>query len=123
MEGGCGLRPARMIRSMGVLVRRGYVAEVGRRRLASNKPAKRTSKKVAGASERWPSSEWSWRISRKGASVRKASMSVSREEASGVGLWRLYAARPAKASHGVTSAMQRSVHLSKGGGSVACPAL
>jgi hypothetical protein len=39
----------------GVLVRRNVVAEVDRRRLASNKPAKRTSKKVAGASERWPS--------------------------------------------------------------------
>lgn len=39
-----------------VLPVRWWFAEVDKQRQASNKPAKRTSKKVAGASERWPSS-------------------------------------------------------------------
>lgn len=48
-------RPARIDVPMGPLAGR-VIAEIRRRRQASNKPAKRTSKKVAGASERWPSS-------------------------------------------------------------------
>lgn len=50
-EGGCGLRPARIELSTDCP----YVvlsAEVSKRCLVSNKPVKRTSKKVAGTSER-----------------------------------------------------------------------
>lgn len=54
-EGSCGSRLARIDGPSGSLSGR-VIAEVSRRRQASNKPAKRTSKKVAGASERWPSS-------------------------------------------------------------------
>jgi len=42
---------------VGLLARRVSVAEVGRRRLASNKLGKRAPKRAAGSSERGPSSE------------------------------------------------------------------
>jgi hypothetical protein len=56
-EEGCGLRPARKMQLRVVLVRRNAVAEVVGRCLTSNKPAVRTLKRVADASERGSSAE------------------------------------------------------------------
>ena len=57
-EEGLGLRPCEDERvRVPALARRVSVAEVGRRRLASNKLGKRAPKRAAGSSERGPSSE------------------------------------------------------------------
>jgi hypothetical protein len=57
-EEGLGLRPCEDERAqVPALARRVSVAEVGRRRLASNKLGKRAPKRAAGSSERGPSSE------------------------------------------------------------------
>jgi hypothetical protein len=56
-EGGRGLRPCEDTKSSGLVARTSIVvAEVGRRRLASNKLGKRAPKRAAGSSEQGPSS-------------------------------------------------------------------
>lgn len=100
-EGSCGSRLARIDGPSGSLSGR-VIAKVSRRRQASNKPAKRTSKKVAGASERWPSS-----VSYSGL-IRGGGRANRRPDTQGCGGQRL---RPGlRFQGGALSTARRSAH-------------
>jgi len=93
-----------------------FVAEVSRRRLASNKLGKRAPKRAAGSSERGPSPR------RKTAGqtvVRHRERKVRR----GFGLTRVNGRAPDEDPGWRESAIQRSQHRPKGGVAVAGPGL
>jgi hypothetical protein len=106
-EGGRGLRPCEDPKSSGLVARTSIVvAEVGRRRLASNKLGKRAPKRAAGSSEQGSSSSLSSLGETSGGDV-------GRNGQSHVGLHRHSGRGPAPGSGWREIAIQRSQHRQK----------
>jgi len=116
-EGDRGLRPCEDCKEPGfscphVVV---AVAEVVRRRLASNKLGIRAPKRAAGSSERGPSSE-------RGSAGETVGSHIERKCASRVGLTAKDGRGPAKTQGGERSSFSGS-HIAKSGAGVAGPGL
>jgi len=107
-DGGRGLPPCEVPKSSGLVARTSVVvAEVGRRRLASNKLGKRAPKRAAGSSERGSSFSLSSVGETSGGDLR-------RNDESRVGLHRHSGKGPAQGSGWREIVIQRSQHRSRG---------